>query len=152
MKIDPAERSPQFPPQAVDNAKKKQAPGGFQAVLQQTIQKTGPSKACMASTVRSMTGPQAPMAASSGRENAGEALAHKLLDRLEDYQKMLGDPDMTLKRMQPAVEEMENQAVGTREILAGLPEGHPLRSILQDTIASIDQEIARFNAGDYVDD
>ena len=98
-----------------------------------------------------MTGPQAPLTVLSGSENAAETLAHKLLDTLEDYQMLLGDPDVPLKRIQPALEQMQHQAADTREFLYGLPESHPLRSILQDTVDSIDQETVRFNAGYYVD-
>jgi hypothetical protein len=152
MKIDPAERTPQLPQHSVDHTQKKQAPGGFEAVLQQTMQKTGPSRECMGTSIRGMTGPQSPMTVPTSPERAAEALAHKLLDTLEDYQKLLGDPDVTLKRIQPAVERMQNQAAGTCDLIAGLPETHPMRTILQDTVDGIDQEIARFNAGYYIDD
>jgi hypothetical protein len=152
MKIDPTERSPLFPRQAVDNAQKKQDVRGFDAVLQNTLQKTEPSKGSMGSSIRGMTGPQAPLAVPSGPENTGEILALKLLDRLEDYQKMLGDPDVTLKKLQPVVEQMEKQANGIRAVVADLPEGDPLVTIIQETIASIDQEIGRYYSGYYVDD
>lgn len=152
MKIDSTERSPQLPRQAVDNAQKKQDFNGFDAVLQKTLQKAEPPKECMGSSIRRMTGPRAPSAVQPGPEETGEIQALKLLDRLEDYQKMLGDPDVTLKRLQPAVEQMEKQADGSRAVVADLPEGHPLGTIIQETIASIDQEIARYYSGYYVDD
>lgn len=152
MKIDPTERSPQFPRQAADNAQKKQEVSGFDAVLQKTLQKPEPPKECMGSSIRRMTGPQAPIAVQPGLEKTGEIQALKLLDRLEAYQKMLGDPDVTLKRLQPAVEQMEKQADGSRAVVADLPEGHPLGTIIQETIAGIDQEIARYYSGYYVDD
>lgn len=152
MKIDPTERTPQLPPQAVENAKNKKEPSGFDAVLRQTLQNTGPLKECMGSSIRSITGPQALISVPSGPENATEAMAHKMLDSLEDYQMMLGDPDVTLRRIQPAVEQMQSQADGSRELISGLPENHPLRTIIQDTISSINQEVARFNSGYYVDD
>jgi hypothetical protein len=152
MKIGPAEKTPQLPRQAVDKAEKKQVPGGFEAVLQQTMQKTGQSRDSAGASIRSMAGPQAPLAANSVPENAAETMADKLLDTLEAYQKMLGDPDVTLKRIQPAVEQMQTQAAGTRELIAGLQEAHPLKTILQDTVDSIDREITRFNAGYYVTD
>jgi hypothetical protein len=152
MKIDPAERTPKLPQHAVDSAQKKQKPGGFEAVLQQSMQKAGPSKECMGTSIRSMAGPQAPLTVPASPERAAEALAHKLLDTLEDYQKLLGDPDVTLKRIQPAVERMQNQAAGTRDLITGLPEAHPMRTILQDTVDGINKEIARFNAGYYIED
>jgi hypothetical protein len=152
MKIDPAERIPQFPPQSADNAKKKQAPGGFDEVLQQTLHKTGQSGECLGPAIRSMKGPQAPIAVSAGPEGAVETMALKLIDRLEDYQKLLSDPDITLKQIQPVMEQLEKQADGSRALMSDMPEGHPLRAIVQDVVANIDQEVARFNAGYYVDD
>ena len=152
MKIDPAERTPQFPLHAVDNDKNKHKPGAFETVLQKTIEKTGPIKESMGASIRSIAGPQAPLAVASGPQNAAEILANRLLDTLEEYQKMLGDPDITLKSIQPAVEKMQNHAADTQELISGLPEAHPLKTILQDTVDSIDQEIARFNAGYYIGD
>ena len=77
-------------------------------------------------------------------------MKHKLLDRLEDYQKMLGDPAVALKEIMPAVEQMKEQVRDTRALVADMPDGHPLRTVVQDIIASIDQEVDRFNAGYYV--
>lgn len=152
MKIDPTQRTPQFPPQSADNVKKKQAPGGFDAVLQQTLHKTGQSREFIGPTIRSLKGPQDPIAVSAGPEGAVETMALKLIDRLEDYQKLLSDPDITLKQIQPVVEQLEKQADGSRAMMSDMPEGHPLRAIVQDVVANIDQEVARFNAGYYVDD
>lgn len=152
MKIDPTERSPQLPRQAVDNTKRNHGPCGFDTVLQQTMQKPGPPEECMGSAIRSMAGPQTTMGVPPGPESAVETLARNLLDRLEDYQQMLGDPAASLKKIQPAVDRMERQAVGTRALIADMPADHPLRTIIQDTLASINQEVERFNAGYYVDD
>jgi hypothetical protein len=151
MKIDPTQRSPQFPRQAVDNVKKNQGLGGFDAVLKNTIQKPSPSKGCMGSSIRSMTGPLAPMGVQSGPETTADTVAQKLLDQLEDYQQLLANPAVSLKGIQPAVEQMEKQAVDTRALISGIPEGNPLKTIIQDTLANINQEIERFNSGYYVD-
>ena len=83
--------------------------------------------------------------------NTGEA-ADNLLDKLENYQKMLADPAVTLRMLQPAVEQMDKQAAATRELISSMPDEHPLKAIVQDTIVNITQEIERFNSGYYVDD
>jgi hypothetical protein len=151
MKIDPTERFPQFPRQAVDNDKKNQGVSGFDAVLRNTIQKPSQSEGCMGASIRRMTGPLAPMGVQPGPDITADAVAQKLLDLLEDYQQLLADPAVTLKGIQPAVEQMEKQVAGTRELISGMPQGHPLKTIIQDTLTNINQEIERFSSGYYVD-
>lgn len=151
MKIDPADRSQQFPRQAVDNVNKNQGLGGFDEILRNTIQKSDPSKESIGYGIRRMAGPQGPMDARSGPEITADTVAQKLLDKLEAYQQMLADPAVTLKMIQPAVEQMEAQAVGTRNLISGIPEDHPLKAVIQDTIANINKEVERFNSGYYVD-
>ena len=152
MKIDPTERSSQLARQSVDKVKTNQGPGGFDAVLRNSLEKTGPSERCAGSAVKSMAGPRAIMGIGSGSVITADAQAQVLLNKLENYQKMLADPAMSLRQIEPAVEQMEKQAANSRALISDLHAGHPLKTILMDTIASIDQEIARFNSGYYVDD
>jgi hypothetical protein len=152
MKIDPTERSSLLARQSVDKVKTNKDPGGFDAVLRNSLDKTGPSEGCAGSAVKSMAGPRAIMGIGSGSVITADAQAQVLLDKLENYQKMLADPAMSLRQIQPAVEEMEKQAANSRALISDLHTDHPLKTILMDTIASIDQEITRFNSGYYVDD
>jgi hypothetical protein len=152
MKIDPTDKSPQFPRPAADEAKRNQVQREFNAVLQQTLQESAPQKARVASSIRSVAGPQAPMGMLHRREHAVETQVQKLLDRLENYQKLLGDPAVTLRGIQPAVEQMEKQADSTSALLADMPADHPLSVIVHDAIASIKQEVGRYYSGHYVDD
>ena len=152
MKIDPTDKSPQFCRPAAGNAKKNQSPCAFDAVLQQTLQEPGAPKACMGSSIRSAAGSQAPMGFPPRAEHAAETLAQKLLDRLENYQQLLGDPAVTLRGIQATVDTMEKQADSTLALIADMPVDHPLRTIVQDTIASIKQEVERYYSGHYVDE
>jgi hypothetical protein len=152
MKIDPADKSQPFYRPAADNVKKHQGPRGFDAVLQQTLQEPASQKGCTGPSIRSAAGPQASMGFAPRLVQTAESQAHKLIDRLENYQQLLGDPDMTLKVIQPTVDQMARQAETTRASIADMPADHPLRPIVQNAIATIEQEIERFYSGRYVDD
>ena len=152
MKIDPTVRSSHFFRQAVGNVKTDQGLSSFDAVLQNKLKETGSSEVCTGSSTSCMTGPRAVMGVHPGPEISARAQAQVLLDKLEDYQKMLADPALSLRQIQPAVEQMEKQAGETRPLISGMPDGHPLKTILQDAIANIDQEITRFSSGYYIDD
>ena len=79
------------------------------------------------------------------------AAAHKLLDALNAYQQMLGDPEATLKMIQPAVDEMASQASGTLTMLDDMPDESPVKIILRETLTHVTREIDKFNSGFYVD-
>jgi hypothetical protein len=151
MKIDPVERSLPLSRPVADKAKSSQSLGGFDSVLQNTLEKSSASNRKPGSLITSIRGPLAPTAVQTNSKIHADTAAENLLDKLEDYQQMLADPANTLKMIQPAVDQMEKQAAGTRELISTMPEGHPLKAIIQDTIANISQEIEKFNSGRYVD-
>jgi hypothetical protein len=152
MKIDPTGKIPHFQQPAIDNSRGRQGISGFDAVLQQTLQNSAPAEKSRAASIGRTAAANEPVAVPHGAVNAAEAYAEKLLTRLEDYQKMLGDPGVGLKEIQPVVEQMKKDALGTRALIADMPDGHPLRTIVQDIVASIDRESDKFNAGHYVDE
>jgi hypothetical protein len=152
MKIDPPERALPFSRQVVNKAKVSQGSDEFGAVLQDTLEKSSGSKGCTGSSIGRVRGPLATTDLRSGCKISEGKAAQRLLDKLECYQKMLADPAVSLKMIQPAVEQMEKQAADTQVLFANIPDGHPLKAVIQDTIASISQEIKRFNSGYYVDD
>ena len=151
MKIDPTDRIAPLSHQAVDKLKKNQSAGGFDSILQDSIQRSGPSKGCMGQSIQSMMGALPPAGVQPRPRSTQYAMAQGLLDRLDGYRKMLADPEATLKMIQPAVDQMGQQAARTETLLNNMPEGHPLKMILQETVLNIHQEIERFNSGCYVD-
>ena len=151
MKVDPVKRSLPISRPVADELKSSQRPGGFDSVLQNTLNKSIESNGSRGSTITSIRGPLAPTAVSPNPEVPVEEAADNLLDKLEDYQQMLADPTVTLRMMLPAVEQMDKQAAATRELISSMPSGHPLKAIVQDTVANITREIERFNSGYYVD-
>jgi hypothetical protein len=152
MKIDPTHRSlPLFQPTA-DKSKRGPDPGEFGSILQNSLEKTSRSKECTGSSIMNIRGPVAATGTQSGSKIAEDVAAETLLDKLDCYRQLLADPAATLKMIQPAVEQMEKQAVDTRSLVSGMPENHPLKTVIQDTIGHITREVGRFNAGYYVDD
>jgi hypothetical protein len=151
MKIDPTHRSqPPIQP-TIDKSKDGSGHGDFGSILQTTLEKTSGSKECTASSIMNIRGPVEATGIQSGSEIEGEVAAETLLDKLERYRQLLADPAMTLRMIQPAVEQMEKQAAETRALVSGMPENHPLKTVVQDTISHITQEAGRFNSGYYVD-
>ena len=78
--------------------------------------------------------------------------ASGLLDTLEQYQQLLADPLASLKLIGPAVEKMERAAGEAEAIMGHLPDDNPIKSLMAETMASIGQEVERFQSGMYVDD
>ena len=151
MKINPTDRSPQLSIPAVDPLNKKKSPGNFNSVFQESIAKSERSKSRMGLSVQPLLGSMKPTEIRPDPESRQCELATGLLDKLEHYQKMLADPAYSLRMIQPAVDHMERQAVDCEALLDSMPEGHPLKMILQESILNINQEIERFNTGYYLD-
>jgi len=151
MKIDPSDRVAPLSHQAADKLKPNKSSSGFDSILQDTIEKSGQPKGCLEPSIQSMMGALPPAGIQSDSRHTQYAMAQGLLDKLDCYQKMLADPEATLRMIQPAVEQMDRQAARTEAVFDNIPEGHPLKGILRETISTIHQEIERFNSGYYVD-
>ena len=151
MKIDLTENVQQLSKQTVHSPRKNINSNGFDAVLQDSIQK---SKAPTGATAHSIQSVMGPLAFGSVQPNAKSAECTEvqgLLDKLESYQQMLADPAATLKMIYPTVEKMEQQASSAEELLNRMPESHPLKMILVEALQNISQEVEKFNTGYYVD-
>jgi hypothetical protein len=83
---------------------------------------------------------------------ADSAVASGLLDTLEHYQHLLADPAVSLKGMAPVVQSMQRAADRAEGEMVQLPEGHPVKAVMDETVGIIRQEVIRFNSGQYVDD
>ena len=151
MKIDLSEKLQELSKQTVHSPRKNQSSNGFDSVLQDTIEKSSPTAGPTGHLVQPLMGSIVFGSVQHDSRNVECAVAQVLLDELESYQQMLADPAATLKMIHPVVEQMEKQAAGAEELLNQMPEGHPLKMILEETLQSISQEIEKFNTGCYVD-
>jgi hypothetical protein len=123
----------------------------FQTILKQTVgcfaaekQATRVAHPFGPQTVRPIVWPQAetvlPLADGIDR----------LVDRLENYRFKLADPQVSLKSIQPLLDDIAalSEKLATR--LEHLNEGDPLKDILNRSLVMASLEMTRFNRGDYL--
>ena len=80
-----------------------------------------------------------------------ENAANRLLDSLENYQRMLGDPSVNLKQVQPMVDQMKAVADETAPLAEKMSEDDKVREVIEEALIQINKKIARFERGEYVD-
>jgi hypothetical protein len=136
-------------------------------LLQQTParRQTGPSPGenfaeCLNGAVAATQGRQpsktAGLSPTAGVDPADEVLhtsaelADAALSRLEILQTSLGRADISLRKMGPLVQKLEEDSRRLHDVAQGLPEGSPLRQLLEETAALALVESFKFNRGDYV--
>ena len=72
------------------------------------------------------------------------------LNLLDNYQRQLADPRVSLKGLDPAVQAMEHGRDTLTPLLAALPEGDRLKDVLNRALVTAELEIIRFRRGDYL--
>ncbi len=77
-------------------------------------------------------------------------LVDAALSRLEIFQTSLGRADISLKKMAPLLQKLEEDSRWLHEVAQDLPEGSPLRQLLEETAALALVESVKFNRGDYI--
>ena len=151
MKINPTDKIQYLIHQVDPVSKKIQGSDSFDTVLQQVEKSSDKSRTIEKTSTRPMIGLYPDVGVLTDYGMPETAAAHKLLDALNAYQQMLGDPEATLKMIQPAVDEMASQASGTLTMLDDMPDESPVKIILRETLTHVTREIDKFNSGFYVD-
>ncbi len=77
-------------------------------------------------------------------------LADAALSRLEIFQSSLARDGTSLKKMAPLVQKLADDSRQLHDAAQGLPEGSPLRHILEETAALAYVEAFKFKRGDYI--
>jgi hypothetical protein len=150
MKIIPNEQQkPIIPSTATQHGDRSNTGSGFAKVLNETVQKPSGAVDDNHNVMRPS------MASAIGRATVSESseisVAQGLLDALEDYQNLIGDPRVSLKMVEPCVEKMRLLSQGAESILERFPDGHPLKLVVGEALVHISKEMERFNGGYYVD-
>ena len=78
--------------------------------------------------------------------------AFELLETLDNYMQMLGNPLVNLRMLEPAVQNMERAAEKAEAAMGHLTDGNPVKSVVAETTVAIRQEAERFKLGLYLDD
>lgn len=73
-----------------------------------------------------------------------------LLDLLDRYRRMLTDPLVALKKMEPILQEMDQEKQNLAPVLESLSDADGLKEILNQTLVTAQMEITKFYRGDYV--
>ncbi len=74
----------------------------------------------------------------------------RFLTLLENYQKQMEDPRISLKQTATIVSQMEQQTQELLPILENLPEGDGIKDLLNRMLVTSTVETIKFNRGDYL--
>ena len=71
------------------------------------------------------------------------------LNLLESYRDMLADPAVSLKEIDPVMQELSSEKSNLHKMLGGIPQGDELKGILNQVLVAASLEEIKFNKGDY---
>lgn len=80
----------------------------------------------------------------------GIMAAESTLNILEKYQKAIGDPQMTLKKVDPLVQSLSQEVNDLNSLSDKLPASDPLKKIMSEISIVSTVEIEKFNRGEYI--
>jgi hypothetical protein len=80
----------------------------------------------------------------------GVSQVENTLSILEKYQKAVGDPKMTLKKVDRLVQSLSQEVNGLNQLSEKLPTSDPLQKIMNEVSIVSAVEIEKFNRGEYI--
>jgi hypothetical protein len=147
---------PQLSPKSDTKAR-----GEFAALLDEALelQGEGPAKLShppptfpqlndVAPTLR--TEAAAPSQALTPLQKEGVERAERAINLLEEYAERLGQPQTSLKELQPSLAALEQEAKGLAEVADRLDPDDQLHGIVQEVLMRVAAESVKFNRGDYL--
>lgn len=135
--------------------------GDFAKLLDEALGLQGQGASKVTATTQSMPGvesvapksqvnpPDAPQGLSD-LQREGVERAEKALTLLEQYAERLGQPDLSLKELQPSLTALEQEAKGLAEVADRLEPDDALHGIVQGVLMRVAAESVKFNRGDYL--
>jgi hypothetical protein len=146
MKIDSSDKVLHSIPNSVIKSKGDAPATSFADLLAQTAQAASPKQVSAPPTLQPVVRPA--MTTPSGEVYRS---AEKMLDAMERYQHLLTDSQADLRAVEPAVRQLQKEAVSLEPLLAGMDDANPLVGIAREVLITASKEIARFEGGVYVD-
>jgi len=140
MKIDPNLTIGGVGPQKT--AKPSGKHGAFEDMLAGIEQKAAPE------TIPVM--PTASPSAISPMTIKGLGMGEQAIELLDGYALALADPAVSLKSLQPIVNELADLREGLEKTAGALSDDDPLKGILKDVGATLESEVLRFSRGDLL--
>lgn len=85
-------------------------------------------------------------------ENKGITIERvdNFLNLLDDYRKLLADPQVTLRQMEPLMNTIEKEKEQLSSVLDSLAGEDGLKDIVNRTLVTASLEIVKYNRGDYI--
>jgi hypothetical protein len=76
--------------------------------------------------------------------------ADQILNVLEEYQKALADPAVSLKNLYPMIQSLSSEVQGVSQDAEKLPANDPLKRILDEMGILAAVEVEKFSRGEYI--
>jgi len=140
MKIDPNLTIGGVEPQKATKPSGRQ--GAFEDMLSGIEQKTIPE------TIAVM--PSSAVSTISPLTIKGLDMGEQAIELLDGYALALSDPAVSLKSLQPIVNELAGLKQGLDKTVGALSDDDPLKGILKDVGATLESEVLRFSRGDLL--
>ena len=83
-------------------------------------------------------------------QGQGIRAGDQTLGVLEQYQKAIGDPKVSLKTLYPYIQSLSHEIKDINQVAEGLPANNPLKKILGEIGVLAAVEVEKFNRGDYL--
>jgi hypothetical protein len=77
-------------------------------------------------------------------------VADRTLGVLEQYQKAMADPKISLKKLYPYIQSLSHEIKDVTQVVEGLPASNPLKKVLGEIGVLGALEVEKFNRGDYI--
>jgi len=146
--------TPQLRPDPPVTQKRREAIStdtGFQTILKQTVDgATVGKQPCRVANPLSVQSTRPIVSADAEAVLPLTDRIDRLIDRLENYRLKLADPQVSLKSIQPLLNDMAASSEKLALKLEHLDEADPLTDILNRSLVMVKLEVTRFNRGDYV--
>jgi hypothetical protein len=123
----------------------------FDAILKESVEKcrnTAAGPLLTTSLHSSYRIPETPVAAAN-RPVTIERLEH-FLDVLDQFRQQLADTRVTLKKIDPIMQDLIREKENLSLVLDSLPAGDKLKDIVNRTLITASLEMTRFYRGDYL--
>lgn len=148
MKIDSSDKRQQLSLKPAEKAGSRNTQAEFVQILQKTVQ----TKSSNSVAQPSISPPIRPVEFAAQSETSFKAVRQTgdILDTLETYQQLLAKPSANLRKIQPVVEQLGQEADRMAASMNHLPRGHALRQIMKETLIQVNREIERFHQGEYI--
>ena len=123
----------------------------FNAVLKDTLENTKTAALAPMQTtfISSLAGVQPPHSSVPDQQFALNGI-EDMINLLDQYHEKLSDPQVTLKKIDPIINELVREMDDLAPVLESLPDDGELKNILNQTLVTASLEISKFYRGDYI--